>query len=117
MDKTAKPARQFSHLGAAWYAHHVRAEARIHDEITLTVRTPKGSGEIVLQWRKLDRGPAPCLRVFHDSWAALAQCPDLLAAVAEMDGRDVTPQAMCDVLLALGFVDATPREMLAAHGF
>lgn len=123
MAKTANLVRKFSHLGAAWCARHIRPDARIVDEITITIAESDGKGpfrnvgEFAVQWLTFSRGASPCLKVHDDAWRALSLCPDLLQRMAEIDGQDVSAHAFATLLLELGFKDATPREMLAANGF
>jgi hypothetical protein len=50
----------------------------------------------------------PRLEAFDDSWHALAQCSDLLAALAQHDSETITPSQCCEILTGLGFVDRTP---------
>ena len=68
------------------------------------------SGEMAMEWIPLDSFVAPRLKVFNDAWDTLWQFRDLLEAMAECDGQDITPQEFVELLDKHGFKDLTHRE-------
>lgn len=104
--------RAFYQLSRAWYAPHTRKFDKYLDEIMIGFYSPDGgtSGEFCMRWYDLGKYIAPKLEAFDDSWHAFAQCSDLIAALAERDGQNITPSQCCDLLLSLGFVDRTPID-------
>lgn len=103
--------RGFSHVGRAWYASQLATERHI-DEVMFGLYCPDGgtSGEMAMRWYDLGRDKAPRLEAFDDAWSALAQFPDLIAALGEIDGRNITPEDFCRLLIRLGFRDDTPVD-------
>lgn len=70
------------------------------------------TGAMDMRWYNLGTGAgiAPRLEVFDDAWHALHTFQDVLAALAERDGQNITPGGFVDLLTSLGFVDLTDRE-------
>jgi hypothetical protein len=107
--------RGFSLFSAAWYAGNARPDVRgMVDEVIFGYFSPDGgtSGEIAMRWYDLERGelPSPRLEVFCDAWHGLKTFRDVIAALADHDEERITPAQFCDILLACGFEDQTPRE-------
>ena len=108
--------RGFIILSQAWYANSTlsrQERADGVDEITLTLCAPDGtlSGEMLLRWEISDGRTVPYLRVFHESWRALASFSDLLAKLANFsDARQPTVDQVAAVLKSCGFKDMTERR-------
>ena len=108
--------REFIIESEAWYHFATGFRDNITDEISLglTYDDDSTTGEMRVRWHKLEYNepPAARLEAFCDSWSALWQFRDVLEAMAEMDngGDGPTPQEFAEMLLAHGFVDATPRQ-------
>lgn len=115
--------KQYIILSEAWYGEaNLRPQLRPDmkpylrkvDNVEFGFYAPDGgtSGEMGVNWYQLesDGSPVLCLEVFNDAWRALAQFKDVIDALAEVDGQDITPQQFCAILDRCGFVDATPRE-------
>lgn len=80
------------------------------DEVMVGFYEPEGgtAGEFAVRWRSIGLPePTPSLEVFDDAWAALARMPELVHALAQYDGQNITPEALCRLLLELGFKDFT----------
>ncbi len=105
--------RGFSILSQAYYSTSALNEPDISDEIMIGLYHPEGgtSGEFAIRWVTGLRGgkAVPRLEAFDDSWSALTQFHDLLAAMAEIDNQDTTPEAFAEILKNLGIVDRTLR--------
>ena len=85
-------------------------DARHVDESTFGIY-PNEPGEAVpatmaMRWYPAgENSPSPCLEVFDDAWAALAQLTDLLARLAEHDNQNLTPEQFCEILRQCDFAD------------
>ena len=103
--------RGFIWYSQAWYSKNIPKDETI-DSISIGMYHPGDgtSGEFVVDWIMLGGKLTPQLRVFDDAWSALAQFQDVLAAMAERDGENVTPEQMAALLLECGVVDQTQRE-------
>ena len=98
--------RHFVWHGQAWYHNAVPLAFGEIDEVSFS----QNGSEMLVGWSTLMGMSVPCLHVFDDSWDALADMPDVLAAMAEHDKDNITPEEFCELLKLLGFVDETPRE-------
>jgi hypothetical protein len=110
--------RGFTHYSEAYYAKLLPKRDDSVDEVIVGFYAPEGgtSGEFAVEWVRLSGKATPRLRVFDDAWHALAQMPDLLARMSDLDSQDVSPKAFCALLLELGFKDQTQRERPASAG-
>lgn len=90
-----------------WREGHLLLPEHCVAEVHFGLYSPDGgaSGEMAMQWYRLGGNVAPTLEIFDDAWSALATMPDLIAALGERDDQNITPQAFCELLLSLGFVD------------
>lgn len=111
--------RTFYHVGAAYYARTALEGADYTDEVMVSMAANGGGtrGEFAMRWYVVSGKPTPRLESFSDSWAALTQFGDLLAALAELDdpvafGRsragNLTPAQFVELLKRLGIEDRTP---------
>ena len=111
--------KQYIHLSRAWYAESNLKGRDMVDEVMFGFYRPEGgtSGEMGMRWMNLGEKwemgkkiihAAPQLQCFNDAWHALYQFQDVLAALAELDDIDITPEQFCQLLDQCGFVDATP---------
>jgi hypothetical protein len=101
--------RAFCHgKRAYWRSERTRPRGEL-DVVYFGFYSPKGgtSGEMVMQWKEVGGKPTPQLKAFCDSWHALNEMKDLLAALAEVDDEDISPERFCKMLLDLGFKDRT----------
>jgi len=99
--------RVFHWSTKAWY-HRPEFER----DVVFGTEHPDGGGfEMAMRWHALGSdaqwSAVPRLEVFTGSWAALATFPDLLQALAEVDGQNVTEAEFCDMLRRCGFEDMT----------
>lgn len=100
-------AREFYRLSRAWYGPATLSTAGYVDEIMLS---GEDGGEIAIRWYELGKAFVPRLEVFDDAWRALAGLPELIAALGEANDKNVTPDAVCRLLVRLGFQDVTPVD-------
>ena len=102
--------KQYVLFSEAWYKDNPQDKGAV-DRVTFTTYTPGVSGEMHMVWHTigLDK-PAPRLEVFDDAWQALAQCRDVLDAMATVDNESITPKQFCELLDQCEFVDVTPRD-------
>ena len=98
------PTRSFIHFDRAWYAEANRALVNLEwgDDIALDIDDMPG--EVHIEWK---HDMTPLLHVFNDGWALLAAMPDVIALLALLDGQNVQPLNLGNMLEGLGFVDAT----------
>lgn len=101
--------RGFYHLGEAWYSPFTTLDHGAVDDVYLGFFDEHGAtvGELKLTWYIIGDSHVPRLESFCDSWRALFGMQDVLAALAERDGQNVTPAEFCDMLKWLGFEDLT----------
>lgn len=108
--------RGFHWLSQAWYNAPSLIGREFTDEINFGYFDPAShsggtTGEIMMRWYDLgSAGIAPRLEAFDDAWHALFTFQDVLAALAERDGKNITPKQFVELLTSLGFVDLTQRE-------
>ncbi len=106
--------KQYVLLSEAWYAKSRLGNADYTDDVNFGFYSPDGgtSGEMSVKWYRLqdNKPPSPKLECFSDAWHTLAQFKDVIDAMAEVDGQDITPKEFCQLLGRCGFVDATPRK-------
>lgn len=104
--------RGFYHTGAAWYGKTALASGPEQDVITMGLYHPEGgsTGEFGIEWLPLAGQVWPQLHAWDDAWSALHLFADVLAKLAEMNGKSPTPADVCAVLLACGVEDMTPRR-------
>jgi len=79
-----------------------------YDPITIMIGfySPGGgtSGEFAIRWRDIGlAAPVPRLEVYDDGWSALANMPELIAALAEIDGQNATVDKIVELLKSLGY--------------
>lgn len=99
----------FTQLSRAWYGPvNLKCLNKI-DEITFGFYSLEGgtTGEMSMDWVKLEGKIVPELSVFSDAWSALAHFHDLIDLLGEHDDEDPTPEQFCKYLLACGFQDRT----------
>ena len=111
-DKHEGCKRQFIHLGRAWYGAANLKGGEVLDEVFMGFYDAEGgtTGEFSVRWTMLGRKPTAELRAFDDAWSALWAFGDVLARLAELDGTNPTPAAVCAVLGECGVEDVTPTE-------
>jgi len=108
--KSRKPIRSYIHLSRAWYGEANLTDSNRLDSISFGLYYP-GDGceaEMTVEWTQLKDKSVPYLHAFDDSWKALASFGDLLAAIAKVDNKNVTPTQFCAILESCGFKDNTP---------
>lgn len=105
--------RGFYWHSQAWYGSTVPVgRDNATDCINIGFYDPDGgtTGEFSITWHVLGSGVHPRLNVFDDAWHALAQMPDLISALADMDSTDPSPAEVAALLVGFGFRDLTRRE-------
>jgi len=111
--KHAECRRQFIHLSRAWYgATRLHRDHDYVDEITIGMYYPGGgtTGEFTIRWIRMSHKNVPLLCVYNDAWDALWEFRDVLAELTGFDGRNVSPEEICELLLRCGIEDKTPVE-------
>lgn len=103
--------RGFYHTSAAWYGKTIQLPDRAVDEVMVGLYPEDGgtNGEFSVKWYELAGKATPKLEVYDDAWAALAQFRDLLDAMADVAGKDITPHELCYILIECGMADLTER--------
>ena len=104
--------RGFYNSSEAWYSKMEGAYP--HDKEVMFgwyVPNEGTTGEMGMRWHELGNNSVPRLEVFNDAWNALFTFADVLEALADCDGENITPKQFCELLLSLGFVDITKYEM------
>ena len=103
--------RRYSHAGKAWHGMGVFPHSNTVDEINIGFIDEDGGtcGEFCIAFEALRGRVSPRLMVYHDGWAALNRCRDLLDALAALDNTAPSPDEVCRLLTSLGFEDITPR--------
>lgn len=97
----------------AWSLSRQGQNGGLRDEVLFGFYDPDGgsSGELSMRWRSLSQAgherSLPYLHGWNDGWHALFQFQDVLAALAEVDEEDITPQEFCRILDRCGFTDLT----------
>jgi hypothetical protein len=96
--------RKFIRSHKAWYAKSLP-----NDNASITIRYGT-SGEFEIEWESLSCGEVPRLKAFEDSWATLAEFPDLFAKMKEIDGDNISEDDFAVLLIELGIEDVTEYE-------
>jgi hypothetical protein len=60
-----------------------------------------------MEWIPLCRKTVPLLKVFDDSWKALASFKDVIDALSQVDSKGITDADFVKILLDFGFTDRT----------
>lgn len=104
--------RGFTHLSASWYGKSCLARADYVDHVMIGFYHPEGgtAGEFSIRWMILSGKVTPRLEAFDDAWHALYEFRDVLAKLAEHDGEDMSPEAICSLLIECGVEDMTQRR-------
>ena len=105
--------RQFIHVSEAFYADSALRAERLHDSINITVSDDDEGPDCdySIDWIHIGTSsPVPELRVFSDSWSALARSRDLLDWLDEQNDAEPTPLEMVAALVRMGFENATPTR-------
>lgn len=103
----------FHQLSRAWYGKLSGAfqgeRPGTVDVIMVGFYHPQGgtTGEFAVRWFPVGSSLTPHLEVFDDAWHALANMPELISAMAEIDGQNIAPDKFSDLLKSLGFTDMT----------
>ena len=109
-DKHEGCERGFTIRSEAWYGKSLN-EPETLDEIMVGMYHPGGgtTGEFSIRWTTIGREPTPCLEVFNDAWDALQRFGDMLAWMASVDDKHISPQAFAEALRGMGVKDLTER--------
>lgn len=101
--------RRFIRTAKAWYAKTVLVDPEL-EVFNIGVYHDEGgtTGEFSVRWERLGDKLTPKLRAYCDSWSALLEFSGLLADMARVDGKDITPDEFHDILLKAGIEDVTP---------
>jgi len=102
----------FYQTSKAWYGEANLRTAKYDDEIMIGFYHKDGgtSGEFVIKWSELSGKSVPRLGVYSDAWKVLAQMPELISKLSELDSTDPTPDDFANMLRLLGFKDLTQYE-------
>lgn len=102
--------RAFVRFSQAWYASANPRSPDTVEEVNFGMYHPDGGtdGEMSMRWVDLGTSVAALLECFSDGFAVLSGFRDVIDAVAKEPG--LAPDRFCELLLGLGFEDATPRE-------
>ena len=101
--------RRFIRTAKAWYAKTALDDQDL-EVFNVGVYHDEGgtAGEFTVRWERLGGKLTPRLLAFDDSWSALLEFSGLLADMARVDGKDITPDEFHDILLKAGIEDVTP---------
>ena len=106
--------RRYYHPSRAWYGEAHLRDADYVDEIMIGFYgiDPDGgtTGEFAIRWMKLGGKVTPFLCVYDDAWNTLWECRDVLERLAQIDGQDVEPDVIRQILEECGIRDATETE-------
>ena len=101
--------RSFIQYRRSWYRTPNGAPQNVRGDVSLGVSQGDTSlGVVHVEWVDIGDEYAPRLVAFNDAWAALAAMPDVIAALGEHSDRNLKPAEFCELLITLGFEDATP---------
>ncbi len=94
---------------AYYYGSYTHSEGVVCD-IMVGDYNPGGGckGEFAIEWRRLAGKIVPVLRSWDDSWAVLADMPELLALMKNVAWLNITEEQMAAHLVGLGYKDLTP---------
>lgn len=110
-NKHAGCRKVFVQLSRSWYrnAHRQMNTSDAIEIFMIWFRHPEGgtTGEFQVQWVLLGGRAVPRLEVFDDAWHALASMPELIEALANVNGKNIAPADFCKMLIELGFSDET----------
>ncbi len=114
---TDKTRMQFIQMSRAYYYSNQIREG-IEEEINITKAHIDGGcdWEFNIVWRPLGGQSVPRLEIFDDAWIAFAEIPELFELFRNYDTSKqgektpLTPKQLCEELLEMGFVDATPEN-------
>ena len=109
-DKHEGCERGFTIRSEAWYGKMLN-EPETLDQIMVGMYHPEGgtTGEFGISWAMVGSAPTPYLEVFNDAWHALQRFGDLLAWMASVDDKHVSPQEFAEALRGMGVKDLTER--------
>jgi len=117
MSKHDGNTKGFSHLLEAHYGKTIlsmKAYERVVDDVTIGFYSEEGgtSGEFSVVWENLggSHGVSAKLVAWNDSWSALAEMPELIGLMNELDSVRMSPDDFCKRLIELGFKDRTMRQ-------
>jgi hypothetical protein len=93
---------------AYYYGSFVHSEGVVCD-IMVGDYNPDGGcvGEFAIEWKRLGGNVIPQLRAWDDSWAVLADMPELIALMKNIAGLNITEEQMAAHLVGLGYKDLT----------
>ena len=93
----------------AWYAEANKIK---NHEIMIGYFNPdtEYTGEFVIRWIELGNEYTPKLEAFNDSWKVLLEMPELISALAIIDGERYTQREMMDLFLSLGYENNTAYQ-------
>lgn len=104
--------RGFHHLSEGRYYESCRVPG-IEDDVHFGFYFPDDgvAAEFCMEWVILGGKAIPRLKVYDGSWHALYHFQDVLEVMAIVDGKDISPQTFCKILIELGLKDLTKREV------
>jgi len=104
--------RGFQQFSKAWYSKAALDGRNILDEVCFGFYHPEGgtTGEMNVEWKKINSVWTPRLKAFNDSWGALSQFHDLINAMGEQNDQDLKPDEFCEILRRCGFRDMTKTK-------
>jgi hypothetical protein len=113
-DKHKGCTRCFSRASKAWYAKTALPSHEGEIEyIYVGMYDLEGggtSGEFRIGWVELSGRNVPKLVAYDDAWDVMTRFADLFSKMAELDNKNVTPDAFCDILRGLGIKDITATK-------
>lgn len=104
----------FHQISKAWYGGAIlgTSPGKDIDQIYIGFFSESGltAGELVIRWASVGGRHVPLLGAFDDAWGVLAQMPELIQMMAEIDGKNVSPDEFAARLVAIGFKDLTQTK-------
>lgn len=103
--------RGFIIRSEAWYGKSQNKPETL-DEIMIGMYHHEGgtTGEFGVRWTTIGGHATPRLEVFNDAWDALQRFGDMLAWMASVDDKHISPQSFADALRGMGIKDLTERH-------
>ena len=106
--------KRFVILSKAWYGEaNLRARKDgCREALTFGTYDQNGSclAEASFEWIPLGREILPTLIVMPDSWNLFSEASEFFTELAKVSARNYSVENLARLLIASGFLDATPTE-------
>lgn len=105
--------KKFVQLSRSWYSSDTLARRMYMDQVTMGLHSSSGgvTSEAIMRWYKDGEETSAKLELFQDSFKMLSTCSDVFEKLAIYEGKKITPEEFCALLLECDFTDATETMM------